>query len=248
MNITNKLKPKQTAIVDNKTPSPTEGPQSLEQVLFRNQVKKTQICRYYVVGKCDMGRTCLFAHGDFDLRSAPDLTKSRLCRAWIAGKCTKSRGECKFAHGRKDVNSTHSFHPRPPGTWVEDSSPGSGTHEVDVPPPPQTGTHEVDVPPSPQTPRANTSPKSDISFNDTLSTCSGVDHISSSPPSETDQSFDGCGPKTPRPSPKARFVGAMSPVQHWLKYMCVFLLDAPTEERAKLALGLQDAAPDQYYD
>ncbi|KUF75937.1 hypothetical protein AM587_10004776 [Phytophthora nicotianae] len=77
---------------------------------------KTEICMYYMQGKCNKTRrTCSFAHGESDLvrpsgsSSAPSSTKhgpnykTRLCQAYENGTCPKSRRDCPMAHGVNDL-------------------------------------------------------------------------------------------------------------------------------------------------
>lgn len=238
MNMTNKMKTKQTSITNNKTTPPT-APQAVEQQLFKNQVKKTQLCRYYAAGICTAGTLCAFAHGDCDMRAPPDLSKTRICRSWLQGKCDKTKEECKFAHGRKDVNTSTFFQLRFPGDRRQKDSSGLGKHEVDMPPLPPKALKLTHM---------KVKPASDIDLNDTLSTCSGIDQMSNAPSSEFDENSDVLPPKTPTQPPKAKFVPVMSPVQQWLRYMTVFLATSPIHEKAKLVMELRAAAPDQYYD
>lgn len=89
---------------------------------------KTEICMYYMQGKCNKTRrTCSFAHGEGDLvrPSGPSNTgvsnksgqnfKTRLCQAYEAGTCTKSRRDCPMAHGVNDLRD------------LRDSGAGSGS-------------------------------------------------------------------------------------------------------------------------
>ncbi|RLN98635.1 hypothetical protein BBJ28_00022376 [Nothophytophthora sp. Chile5] len=77
---------------------------------------KTEICMYYMQGKCNKTRrTCSFAHGESDL-VRPSATsgggsgakhgphyKTRLCQAYENGTCPKSRRDCPMAHGVNDL-------------------------------------------------------------------------------------------------------------------------------------------------
>ncbi|KAE8979370.1 hypothetical protein PR003_g25655 [Phytophthora rubi] len=77
---------------------------------------KTEICMYYMQGKCNKTRrTCSFAHGESDLvrpsvssggssssKHMPNY-KTRLCQAYENGTCTKSRRDCPMAHGVNDL-------------------------------------------------------------------------------------------------------------------------------------------------
>ncbi|CAI5701921.1 unnamed protein product [Peronospora effusa] len=77
---------------------------------------KTEICMYYMQGKCNKTRrTCSFAHGESDLvrpsgsslggsssKHGPTY-KTRLCQSYENGTCTKSRRDCTMAHGVNDL-------------------------------------------------------------------------------------------------------------------------------------------------
>lgn len=70
---------------------------------------KTEICMYYMQGKCNKTRrTCSFAHGESDLArpiagSSKVGYKTRLCPAYENGACPKSRRDCPLAHGVNDL-------------------------------------------------------------------------------------------------------------------------------------------------
>ncbi|KAK1935210.1 hypothetical protein P3T76_010976 [Phytophthora citrophthora] len=82
---------------------------------------KTEICMYYMQGKCNKTRrTCSFAHGESDLvrpssssatgsstKHGPNY-KTRLCQAYENGTCTKSRRDCPMAHGVNDLREVGS--------------------------------------------------------------------------------------------------------------------------------------------
>ncbi|KAF1774432.1 Zinc finger, CCCH-type [Phytophthora cactorum] len=82
---------------------------------------KTEICMYYMQGKCNKTRrTCSFAHGESDLmrpsgsssggvstKHGPSY-KTRLCQAYENGTCTKSRRDCPMAHGVNDLRDSGS--------------------------------------------------------------------------------------------------------------------------------------------
>ena len=77
---------------------------------------KTEICMYYMQGKCNKTRrTCSFAHGESDLvrpsgssssaassKHVPGY-KTRICQAYENGTCTKPRRDCPMAHGVNDL-------------------------------------------------------------------------------------------------------------------------------------------------
>nr|CCA22504.1 conserved hypothetical protein [Albugo laibachii Nc14] len=72
---------------------------------------KTELCVYYLQGKCNKTRrTCSFAHGEEDLmrpNRGKLLTnpayKSRVCPLFMEGNCPKSRRDCQLAHGEADL-------------------------------------------------------------------------------------------------------------------------------------------------
>mmetsp|Transcript_120285 Transcript_120285/g.351480 ORF Transcript_120285/g.351480 Transcript_120285/m.351480 type:complete len:263 (-) Transcript_120285:379-1167(-) len=78
------------------------------RVVFRQQFRKTELCRFYQSG-CVKGSNCCFAHGESELRIAPDLTKTSLCQDWIDRRCPLTAEACQFAHGWSDMNTTPAF-------------------------------------------------------------------------------------------------------------------------------------------
>uniref|UniRef100_M4BZ18 C3H1-type domain-containing protein n=1 Tax=Hyaloperonospora arabidopsidis (strain Emoy2) TaxID=559515 RepID=M4BZ18_HYAAE len=96
---------------------------------------KTEICMYYMQGKCNKTRrTCSFAHGESDLVRPSGLSsnassskhvpsyKTRSCQAYENGTCAKSRRDCPMAHGMNDLRDGGSV------------SGGSGGSQAVVPP------------------------------------------------------------------------------------------------------------------
>jgi len=56
------------------------------------------MCDLFQKGMCSKGEMCMFAHGEHELRSTPDLFKTSLCFNYNQGKCML--GEmCRYAHG-----------------------------------------------------------------------------------------------------------------------------------------------------
>mmetsp|Transcript_152584 Transcript_152584/g.370351 ORF Transcript_152584/g.370351 Transcript_152584/m.370351 type:complete len:258 (+) Transcript_152584:91-864(+) len=78
------------------------------RVVFRQQFRKTELCRFYQSG-CVKGSNCCFAHGESELRIAPDLTKTSLCQDWIDRRCPLTAEACQFAHGWSDMHTTLAF-------------------------------------------------------------------------------------------------------------------------------------------
>jgi len=76
---------------------------------FRNQLRKTQLCRFNAVGQCNYGQNCFFAHSPGELKTLPDMTKTTLCFAWQKGQCLLAAADCHFAHGSEELRVTPSF-------------------------------------------------------------------------------------------------------------------------------------------
>lgn len=86
---------------------------------------KTRLCAFYEHGACQRGKACTFAHGEAELRSAPDLSLTRLCSKMVTyGRCDRG-AECKFAHSEFEIRETQ--HPRnireEPGTEKQQPDP-----------------------------------------------------------------------------------------------------------------------------
>jgi len=76
--------------------------------VFRKQFYKTEMCRYYR-GGCVKGSSCSYAHGEEELRVAPELAKTSLCQAWMKHSCPLSSKDCQFAHGWAEMRATPAF-------------------------------------------------------------------------------------------------------------------------------------------
>jgi len=87
--------------------APAESPGWRRQ--FRNQFRKTQLCRFNAVGQCNRGQNCSFAHSPGELKTVPDLTKTSLCLAWQKGRCPLAAADCHFAHGSEELRLTPAF-------------------------------------------------------------------------------------------------------------------------------------------
>jgi hypothetical protein len=76
---------------------------------FRKQFRKTKLCGFNAVGRCNNGQNCAFAHSPWELEAAPDLTKTALCLAWQKGQCPRAAADCHFAHGSEELRLTKAF-------------------------------------------------------------------------------------------------------------------------------------------
>lgn len=79
------------------------------QAVFRNQFKRTALCRFNTMGKCKKGLECTYAHSRAELQEVPDLKKTSLCKDWVDGACSLSADDCPFAHGEGDLKMTPMF-------------------------------------------------------------------------------------------------------------------------------------------
>jgi len=60
-------------------------------------LRKTKMCRFNAIGKCQKGKACGFAHATTELRPMPDLSYTKICPLLRkSGSCDDSC--CRFAH------------------------------------------------------------------------------------------------------------------------------------------------------
>ncbi|EER14604.1 conserved hypothetical protein, partial [Perkinsus marinus ATCC 50983] len=52
----------------------------------RNTFVKIRLCKFYEHGLCWHGDNCSYAHGEKELRQAPDLRKTKICHQFRLGK------------------------------------------------------------------------------------------------------------------------------------------------------------------
>lgn len=105
---------------------------------------KTQLCKYFPIGKCTSGTACVFAHGEEELNEkgsaaaaaaaiagalatstwtgaavAPTVArfKTRMCKYFLEGTCTKDT-TCTFAHSESELQKP-----------VDDGVPADGVHK-----------------------------------------------------------------------------------------------------------------------
>jgi len=83
-----------------------ENPEDKKGRLFRQQFRKTQLCRYHIGGCCWNGDACRFAHSSHELQGGPDLAKTSMCTAWMKGSCPLEARYCQYAHGPKELRCT----------------------------------------------------------------------------------------------------------------------------------------------
>mmetsp|Transcript_2667 Transcript_2667/g.5868 ORF Transcript_2667/g.5868 Transcript_2667/m.5868 type:complete len:263 (-) Transcript_2667:99-887(-) len=74
---------------------------------------KTRMCRFHLLGVCNRGAACVFAHTKEELLPAPDFTCTRLCERLLSTGICKVK-DCKFAHSKDELRSRKSKQSAPP--------------------------------------------------------------------------------------------------------------------------------------
>ncbi|CXI03859.1 zinc finger protein, putative [Plasmodium berghei] len=70
---------------------------------------KTKICPWYIKGKCERRKTCLYAHAQNELRELPNLCKTSLCpKLKINETCNDKK--CKYAHTNIELRATENLY------------------------------------------------------------------------------------------------------------------------------------------
>lgn len=72
------------------------------------QLFKTEICKFFLEGRCESGDACSYAHEKNEVRTKPDLTRTSMCRKLLTdGACNDKR--CRFAHSEHELRATNGF-------------------------------------------------------------------------------------------------------------------------------------------
>lgn len=66
---------------------------------------KTDMCTFFVQGRCARGEACEFAHGKEQLQQRPDLYKTQLCVDWLRTDTCRTGTLCRFAHGSCELRA-----------------------------------------------------------------------------------------------------------------------------------------------
>eukprot|EP00931_Biecheleriopsis_adriatica_P118449 TRINITY_DN9385_c0_g1_i2.p1 TRINITY_DN9385_c0_g1~~TRINITY_DN9385_c0_g1_i2.p1 ORF type:complete len:429 (+),score=90.46 TRINITY_DN9385_c0_g1_i2:32-1288(+) len=71
--------------------------------LERTQVfTKTKMCKFHILGSCQRGTQCRFAHDQSELQALPDLTGTKLCKTLVqTGQCQDPN--CTYAHSKDEM-------------------------------------------------------------------------------------------------------------------------------------------------
>merc|ERR1719265_964586 len=69
---------------------------------------KTRLCNFHLVGACQKGSSCSYAHGEEDLRPSPDFERTSVCPIMLNhGQCDKLN--CRYAHNANELRTEHSL-------------------------------------------------------------------------------------------------------------------------------------------
>lgn len=72
------------------------------------QLFKTEICKFFLEGRCESGEACSYAHEEAEVRNKPDLTRTSMCRNLLHdGACNNKR--CRFARSEEELRATNGF-------------------------------------------------------------------------------------------------------------------------------------------
>jgi len=63
---------------------------------------KTRLCSFYSAGACRAGPLCGFAHGELDLRPAPDFERTSVCPVLLKDGACRRYG-CRYAHKSSEL-------------------------------------------------------------------------------------------------------------------------------------------------
>ncbi|CAJ1402572.1 unnamed protein product [Effrenium voratum] len=72
------------------------------------QLFKTDMCKFFLEGRCENGDACSYAHEMTEVRSKPDLTRTSMCRR-ISNEGVCNDVSCRFAHSEEELRSTSGF-------------------------------------------------------------------------------------------------------------------------------------------
>lgn len=75
----------------------------------RTQVfQKTKMCKFHLIGSCQRGSDCRFAHDQRELQTLPDLARTKICKQLLqTGLCEDH--QCSYAHSREEYRVVHGF-------------------------------------------------------------------------------------------------------------------------------------------
>jgi len=92
---------------------------------YEGQFLKTRQCSFFEKGKCTRGKACKFAHGNGDVRQAPDLNRTSLCKTLATtGSCDDPN--CSFAHSVDELRATSKFYKTRLCKWFEQGRCSAG--------------------------------------------------------------------------------------------------------------------------
>mmetsp|Transcript_79825 Transcript_79825/g.205343 ORF Transcript_79825/g.205343 Transcript_79825/m.205343 type:complete len:281 (+) Transcript_79825:150-992(+) len=72
------------------------------------QLRKTEMCKYFLANKCGNGKRCPFAHRLSEIRQKPNLFCTSMCPSFLrTGNCENPA--CSFAHSEGELRATAGF-------------------------------------------------------------------------------------------------------------------------------------------
>lgn len=80
---------------------------SLRQKHMR-QLMKTEMCKFFLANRCEMGARCAFAHSLSEIREKPNLNCTSMCKWFLQTGTCHVRG-CTFAHDERQLRTTAGF-------------------------------------------------------------------------------------------------------------------------------------------
>lgn len=73
-----------------------------------HQLRKTEMCKFFLGGRCGKGPSCGFAHQESEIRHKPDLKCTSMCPDFLqSGNCYNPW--CNFAHNELELRTTATF-------------------------------------------------------------------------------------------------------------------------------------------
>lgn len=69
------------------------------------QLRKTAMCKFHLIGVCNKGAQCAYAHDSSEIQERPDFSCTKLCKNLINSGYCHLYPRCKFAHSKKELQT-----------------------------------------------------------------------------------------------------------------------------------------------